>query len=72
MSTAAPPTSPDAALRSVHTSNLPALFEQLQISLLVSTYQAGKVIVVRADGGRSIRTSAPSPNRWASPPTAPA
>jgi uncharacterized protein (TIGR03032 family) len=37
-------------LRSVHTSNLPALFAQLQISLVVSTYQAGKVILVRADG----------------------
>ncbi|MGH8502199.1 MAG: TIGR03032 family protein [Gammaproteobacteria bacterium] len=41
---------PEEALRSVHTSNLPALFEQLQISLVVSTYQAGKVIVVRKDG----------------------
>ncbi|MGH7965707.1 MAG: DUF4915 domain-containing protein, partial [Candidatus Binatia bacterium] len=40
-----------AALRSVHTSNLPQLFEQLQISLVVSTYQAGKVILVRADKG---------------------
>lgn len=40
-----------AALRSVHTSNLPALFAQLQISLVVSTYQAGKVILVRNDGG---------------------
>lgn len=38
-------------LRSVHTSNLPALFEQLQISLVVSTYQAGKVILVRPDNG---------------------
>src|SRR5437867_9335770 len=46
-----PPPPPDAALRSVHTSNLPALFERLQISLVVSTYQAGKVIVVRTDGG---------------------
>jgi uncharacterized protein (TIGR03032 family) len=35
----------------VHTSNLPALFDHLHISLLVSTYQAGKVIVVRNDGG---------------------
>lgn len=42
---------PAAALRSVHTSNLPQLFEQLQISLVVSTYQAGKVILVRADKG---------------------
>src|SRR5262245_58659565 len=38
-------------LRSVHTSNLPALFEQLGISLVVSTYQAGKAIVVRNDNG---------------------
>ena len=41
----------DAALRSVHTSNLPAIFEQLHISLAVSTYQAGKLILVRNDGG---------------------
>src|SRR4029434_6035255 len=38
-------------LRSVHTSNLPALFDQLGISLIVSTYQAGKAIVVRNDKG---------------------
>lgn len=38
------------ALRSVHTSNLPEIFKQLQISLVISTYQAGKVILVRADG----------------------
>ena len=37
---------------SVHTENFPALLEQLGVSLLVSTYQAGKLIVVRADGGR--------------------
>lgn len=40
-----------AELRSVHTSNLPELFDQLNISLVVSTYQAGKVIVVRNDNG---------------------
>lgn len=39
-----------ALLRSVHTSNLPELFRSLRISLAVSTYQAGKVILVRADG----------------------
>ncbi|MBI3796036.1 MAG: TIGR03032 family protein [Deltaproteobacteria bacterium] len=44
------PATEAAALRSVHTSNLPGLFEQLQISLVVSTYQAGKVILVRKDG----------------------
>jgi len=52
MVSAAPPTSPESVpLRSVHTSNLPSLFEQLRISLVVSTYQAGKVILVRNDGG---------------------
>ena len=47
----APEADAGAALRSVHTANLPALFERLQISLVVSTYQAGKTIVVRNDGG---------------------
>lgn len=37
-------------LRSVYTNNLPNLLTQLGISLAVSTYQAGKVILVRADG----------------------
>jgi uncharacterized protein (TIGR03032 family) len=37
-------------LRSVFTSNLPDLLHQLEISLAVSTYQAGKVILVRAEG----------------------
>jgi uncharacterized protein (TIGR03032 family) len=39
-------------LRSVHTSNLPQLLDQFGISLLVSTYQAGKLIVVRVDDGK--------------------
>ena len=38
-------------LRSVHTSNLPVLFDQAGCSLVVSTYQAGKAIVVRNDAG---------------------
>ena len=38
-------------LRSVHTSNLPELFDQLGISLIVSTYQAGKAIIIRNDNG---------------------
>jgi len=37
-------------LRSVHTSNLPELFDRLQISVVVSTYQAGKVVLIRSDG----------------------
>ncbi|HEV8719615.1 MAG TPA: TIGR03032 family protein [Candidatus Binatia bacterium] len=47
----APESEKTADLRSVHTSNLPALFDRLQISLIVSTYQAGKAIVVRNDNG---------------------
>src|SRR5436190_901291 len=37
-------------LRSVHTSNLPGLLEQLGVSLLITTYQAGKLVLVRQDG----------------------
>jgi uncharacterized protein (TIGR03032 family) len=52
--TAAPPSTNghSAELRSVHTTSFPALLEQLGASLLVSTYQAGKLVVVRADGGK--------------------
>ena len=38
-------------LRSVHTNTFPALLEQLNISLLVTTYQAGKLVALRADDG---------------------
>lgn len=38
-------------LRSVHTSNLPKMFEQGNFSLLVTTYQAGKLVVLRNDRG---------------------
>ena len=37
-------------MRSVHTNNFPNLLSQLNISLVVSTYQAGKLIILRADG----------------------
>ena len=47
-SSAAPAVEP---LRSVHTSNFPQILDQLGISLLVSTYQAGKLVALRADGG---------------------
>lgn len=39
------------SLRSVFTSNFPEILANLNISLVVSTYQAGKVILVRNDGG---------------------
>jgi uncharacterized protein (TIGR03032 family) len=40
-----------APLRSVHTSNFPELLRTLGLSVLVTTYQAGKLVVLRADGG---------------------
>lgn len=39
-------------LRSVFTTGLVNLFEELRISLLVSTYQAGKLVIVRAHDGK--------------------
>ncbi len=36
-------------LRSVHTTNFPAILEQLGISLVVSTYQAGRLVLLRAE-----------------------
>ncbi len=44
-----PATSP---LRSVHTTSLPQLLTQAASSLLVTTYQAGKLVVVRPDQGK--------------------
>jgi uncharacterized protein (TIGR03032 family) len=43
--------SADQPLRSVHTSNLPAIFEQFGISILVTTYQAGRLVILRSDRG---------------------
>jgi uncharacterized protein (TIGR03032 family) len=40
----------EASFTSSHTSNFPALLRELGISLVVSTYQAGKLILVRAQG----------------------
>ena len=51
MASPSQPAEQESELRSVHTANLPALFERLGISLVVSTYQAGKAILVRKDGG---------------------
>ncbi len=50
--TVVPPPPATEALASVHTSTFTTLLERLGISVLVSTYQAGKLIVLRADGGR--------------------
>jgi len=37
-------------LRSVHTTNFPPVLRELGISLVVSTYQSGQLVLVRADG----------------------
>lgn len=43
-------TAPGVPLRSVHTAGFPALLRELGVALLVTTYQAGKLVVLRADG----------------------
>jgi uncharacterized protein (TIGR03032 family) len=43
-------TSPQTTLRAVHTPNFPALLRSLGASLLVTTYQAGKLVMVRDEG----------------------
>ena len=41
-----------APLHAVHTPNFPALLRGLNASLLVTTYQAGKLVMVREEGDR--------------------
>ena len=45
-----PDTEAPAPLRAVHTPNFPALLRLLGASLLVTTYQAGKLVIVRDEG----------------------
>ncbi|MGL4421774.1 MAG: TIGR03032 family protein, partial [Gemmataceae bacterium] len=52
-STPASTNTPVEPPRSVHTSTLPELLEQLGISILFSTYQAGKLVAVRAENGQA-------------------
>lgn len=40
-----------AELKSIHTNSFPQILQELGISLIVSTYQAGKVILLRNDNG---------------------
>src|SRR5207245_11016716 len=49
---ASTPGQAEIPFRYVHTPGFPALLEGLGASLLVSTYQAGKLVVVRAAQGR--------------------
>jgi uncharacterized protein (TIGR03032 family) len=46
------PTKEAPPLRSVHTSNFSAILQELGISVLVTTYQAGKLVMLRPDGER--------------------
>ncbi len=39
-------------LRSVHTSNFSPILQELGVSVLVTTYQAGKLVMLRPDGER--------------------
>jgi uncharacterized protein (TIGR03032 family) len=47
---AAPPVDAPVTLHAVHTQNFPALLRQLGASLLVTTYQSGKLVIVRDEG----------------------
>jgi uncharacterized protein (TIGR03032 family) len=44
------PTDAEPALRAVHTPNFPEVLRRLNASLLVTTYQAGKLVMVRDEG----------------------
>jgi uncharacterized protein (TIGR03032 family) len=46
-----PPDPGPSPLRSVHTTSFPAILDQLGASLAVTTYQAGKLVLLRSDGG---------------------
>jgi uncharacterized protein (TIGR03032 family) len=54
--TAAPPESALPPLRSVHTTNFGPLLGELGVSLLVSTYQAGKLVVLRRNDEGTLNT----------------
>src|SRR5580658_2318584 len=43
-------------IRCSHSENLPALLTQLRLSVLISTYQTGHVVVVAARQGRLVLT----------------
>lgn len=47
---AAPAATPAPACRSVHTPNFPGILRELGVSLVVSTYQAGRLVIFRAEG----------------------
>ncbi len=60
MSSESQTTPSEQPLRSVYTTGLSQIFAQLGISLVVSTYQAGKVILVRHDPGAASNGHGPT------------
>ena len=44
-------------LLAAHTANFPTLLHRLGTSLLVTTYQAGKLVMVRDEGAATVRAS---------------
>ncbi len=49
---ASPQDAANSPLRSVHTRSLPQLLKQAASSMLISTYQAGKLVIAREDQGK--------------------
>jgi uncharacterized protein (TIGR03032 family) len=45
------PEAPSSPLRSLHSASFPSLLDQLSASILVSTYQAGKLVALRSNNG---------------------
>jgi uncharacterized protein (TIGR03032 family) len=54
--TDAPPASEPWPLRSVHTASFGPLLGELSVSLLVTTYQAGKLVILRQDDEGTLNT----------------
>ena len=54
-------------LRSVHTTSFPQILQNRGVSVLVTTYQAGRLVVLRADAGVLNTHFAAFPSRWAWP-----
>ncbi|MFO0957352.1 MAG: TIGR03032 family protein [Isosphaeraceae bacterium] len=50
LSPSSPPAEGTSPLRAVHSTSFPGLLRRLNVSLLVTTYQAGKLVIVRDDG----------------------
>jgi uncharacterized protein (TIGR03032 family) len=52
----APAPAPASPLRSVHSTNLPDILRQLGITLFISTYQAGRLVIARPEPTGALNT----------------